>query len=283
MAQTIYRALTRSGLLLQMPLRRLPGLIVTDWDETITMKDTILLVAETAYLAKPGYTPAFSHFTNVYLKAYEDYSREFGPRTSLEQERRFQQGLGPVEATSIDEITRLGLFKGTTPEQYRSQASKVRLREGFLEFMRKAAQKNVPVAILSVNWTRHIMEAVLAAHGFAAAQIFVNELDMQQGVCTGHFDSGICIRTGLDKLEVVERLKKEHGLVVYIGDSSTDLFSLLAAEVGVVMEGSSVGARLEQLGILVTPLSGGSDGGEGGVYSGGWSDVSRLLDEAEAH
>lgn len=281
------RPLAATRLVLRMPLRKLPGVIVTDWDETITVDDTILLVAETAYLAKPSYSPAFSHFTDVYLKAYGDYSRSFGERTTLEQEKRFQQGLGPVEAASIDEITRLALFRGTTPAQYRSQASKVKLRGGFIDFMKKAKQQNVPVVILSVNWTRHIMDGVLEPHGFGGTRIFVNELEQDRGVCTGRFDSRVSVRTGLDKLAVVEKLREEHGLVVYVGDSSIDLFSLLAANVGVVMEDGSVRERMEQLGVSVLPLesfaelpdeaTGKHDGGP--VYTGGWNDVSTLLDD----
>lgn len=265
-----------------MSSRFTPKLIISDWDETITTKDTIKLVSETAYLSKPNYKPNFDHFTSVYLNAYDQYSKRFkeknGARDSLEKEVLFQKQLKEVEMTSINEITRLELFKGISPEHFKAQSSKVTIRPHFVEFLNLALKNNIPVIILSVNWSKIMIEATLAYHKIDVSklQIIVNDLEIDEAtqLTTGKFSSLISVRTGIDKWDIVKRLIKDDKKdVVYIGDSSTDLLSILEVQVGIIMQGGSVLKSLKDLNIPLKNLSKSNDLQKNTKYVANWQDL----------
>lgn len=276
-----------------------PKLIVTDWDETATEHDTIALVAEAAYLAKPNFTPKFTHFSQVYMDAYEKYCREFGrSRNDLVTEIEFQTGLRAVELASINEMQRLQLFKDVPVEVFQQQAQKVTLRPGFLEFLKRSIKNEVPVVILSINWSQVFIEAALAHHGVDPSNVtvLVNNLEVDLGRTTGRFAAGSAPesgqfgsvatkdlsrfgpRTGPDKLAVVQRLTEEYGEdIMYVGDSSTDLLSLLEVPFGVAMDGGSVLNTLERLLLPFTDLSGATAVDTGTLYVGNWTDLNHKI------
>lgn len=231
-------------------IRRMrPRAIVTDWDETATVSDTISLVAQTAYKVKPQFSPQFDHFSKVYMDAYSAYTRRFeqvhGSR-SLSNEHEFQLGMRRVELTSIDEITRLGLFSGLSGDDFRAQASQVRLRPGFTGFLARCRQLSIPVEILSINWTSLLIKECLRLEGFDDIKVTVNELEFKDNVTTGHWLPHPEIRTAIDKLEYVRSLGDD---IMYIGDSGTDLLAILEARWGVVMEGTSLIKQLDKYGV----------------------------------
>lgn len=260
-----------------------PKLVVTDWDETITQHDTISLVAEAAYIAKPTFSPKFDYFSQVYLDAYAKYSKAFGgPREDLQAEIKFQSGLQQVELSSISEMERLLLFRDVPEKLFHQQAEKVALRPGFLEFLRSALDKDIPVVVLSINWSRVFIEAALAFHGVDTSKlrILVNDLAMDPslGRATGRFAPSPSIRTGPDKLAAVQDLVRQCGPnVVYVGDSSTDLLSLLEVPLGVVMERGSVVSTLDRLKLPYVPLGTAESLDPHTLYVGNWNDLSRKI------
>lgn len=263
-----------------------PKLFVVDWDETITNEDTIKLVAQAAYNKKQGYEPKFDHFTDIYTNTFNEYSRDFssknGTRDSIEKEIKFQTGMQNVEMSSINEIKRLKLFEGITGEEFQQQANNVTLKPNFIEFLSKCQESKVPVIILSVNWTKLIMETVLRACGFKENEFLkfmVNELEFKNGVSTGNFKESISIRTGLDKLNIVNDLVKQYGTTCYIGDSMTDLLSLIDSDIGVAIEEGSVIESIKNLNFPIKNLSEAEELRKEEVYVGNWSQVADLLDK----
>lgn len=254
-------------------------LIVADWDETITTKDTIALLAEAAYAAKPDYSPPFSHFVDIYMQALLLYDRRSHPRTTLAAERQYQEGLPPVEMASIEEIERLRLFEGVRREQFVRVGKKVQLKDGFLRFCSHCNAQGIPVVVLSINWSRYFIAQCLKQHGVENVVVVSNELEFQDDVCTGLFDKKVSIRTGIDKESQVQQLRNqwENRLLWYIGDSSTDLFALLESDVGVVIDGGKVGQVAAKLGIPVVPLDAKKSQKEQGLYSGSWDDIVNAL------
>mmetsp|Transcript_2071 Transcript_2071/g.2253 ORF Transcript_2071/g.2253 Transcript_2071/m.2253 type:complete len:256 (+) Transcript_2071:23-790(+) len=224
-----------------------PKLFVIDWDETITNEDTIKLVAQAAYNKKKEYEPKFDHFTDIYMKAFNEYNENFtskyGERDTIEKEIKFQTGMQNVEMSSINEIKKLKLFEGIDEEEFLAQGNHVTLKPHFTEFLTKCQELKIPVIILSVNWTKLIMQAVLLKNGFKENEnlkIMVNELEFKNGISTGNFNKAISIRTGLDKLNIVNSLIKQYGKTCYIGDSMTDLLSLIDSDIGIAIEEGSV-------------------------------------------
>lgn len=265
--------------------RTVPHLFITDWDETITTKDTIRLVAEAAYKAKPGFQLPFEHFINVYGSAYNKYKSQFSKtyreRDTVEKEVLFQKGLHDVEMASINEMTKHKLFAGVTKDNFKEQASKVVLRPHFINFLRKCVSQEIPVVILSINWTKIIIEAVLAAHGFKESKflkIVVNELEFRENVSTGNFDQRISVRTGIDKLSKLKEISEGFNYTCYIGDSSTDLLALLQCDLAIAMKDSSVISLLHKLNVPCKYLGETNDFLREEVYIAEWKEICSFLE-----
>ena len=102
------------------------------------------------------------------------------------------------------------------------------------------------------------MEAVLQKIGFKEGEnlkIMVNELEFVNGISTGNFNESISIRTGLDKLNIVNSLIKQYGKTCYIGDSMTDLLSLIDSDIGIAIEEGSVIESVKKLNFPIKNLS----------------------------
>lgn len=253
-------------------------MIIADWDETITTKDTIALLAEAAYNAKPSFKPPFLHFVDVYMQASCAYKRKYAhPRTSVAEERQYQLGLHPVEMSSIDEIVTRGLFKDVSRSHFDAVAKKVQLRDNFLEFLNHCRCSQIPVIVLSINWCRYFIEQVLRRYGFEPSNILevvANDFEYKNEICTGQFDGKFSVRTGLDKVEYMKQMKNERK-IMYIGDSSTDLFPLLESDLGIIIEGGLVKLVAEKLGITVKELQGWRE--ENCLFEGSWTDILNAL------
>ncbi|CAH6723957.1 hypothetical protein CLIB1444_24S00342 [[Candida] jaroonii] len=199
--------------------------ILIDFDETITTKDTISLL-----LSLPQHHLQPSHFSDIYLSAYKSHVKSVA---NVEDEINFQKQLLSVENTSINALQHEKFFKGITANQIARLSSEVAVQPGFFTFLRKCKTLNLAVSILSLNWSSVLIRSVLGEFG-NDVEIVCNDLEMVDGVCTGNFKGNI--RTGYDKLQYIRQFPQK----VYIGDSRSDLLSLLASDVGIVMESGSL-------------------------------------------
>ncbi|KAK6460462.1 HAD-like domain-containing protein [Scheffersomyces coipomensis] len=263
----------------RLPTERwFPDLIITDWDETATLEDTIKLVASVPYINKPDFQPKFSYFTEIYLDSYKKYSTQFqheiGHRDSLEKEIKFQTGMKMVELSSINAITDHNLFKDLTKQQFQDQAKNVKLKPGFIEFVKNSQQTNIPIVILSINWTSILIKQTLDNAGIDTNNgitFMVNEFEFKsnkfgQEVTTGKWNPQPSIRTAIDKLQITEHLLETNQNIMYVGDSSTDLLSLLEANTGIVIEGSSLSDSMQKYIFIKDRL-----------YVGNWDELNKLI------
>jgi hypothetical protein len=136
---------------------------------------------------------------------------------------------------------------GLTQADVVAAADSIALRPGSLRTLSAAAASGLPVSILSVNWSKRMMQAVLqpaaaAANGQPQQQqqleIHANELAWgPNGVSTGNIQREI--QCGRDKGRVMEDLLQQHrsssssssGAVVYVGDSSSDILPLIKVRI----------------------------------------------------
>lgn len=217
----------------------MPRVLVCDWDETITTKDTTLLVAQTAYVHKQN-LPPFDTFVQMYLDAAAKFAAQKLPRLSVEEEEQYQRRAREMEMVSIGAIERAGIFLGLTRADFEAQALQVVLRPGFVQLVAKARETHTPIYIVSVNWSKTFIEAALALHGVHGIVVRANDFEFDNnGICTGKFDRQWDIRTGADKKEELESVRAAHAAahVIYVGDSSGDVLPLRVADTGVVMRG----------------------------------------------
>ncbi len=232
--------------------------IVMDWDDTITNKDTIQLVAEAAYITTPKFPRDWSHFAELYYSNYKLYTENFGVRNTLKDEFEFQKGLKQIELSSVNEYVGLQLFKDVTLKTLEDQASKVEIKPNFFQVFKKLYDSKVPVIILSCNWTSVIMSKIFKDHGFEQDenfQIITNEFEHINDKLTGQVKEDISIRTGADKVEHVRKLLKElnnsgiQDAVYYIGDSATDILPMLEVDYGIIIGDGSALKTLQKLNI----------------------------------
>ncbi|CDK26440.1 unnamed protein product [Kuraishia capsulata CBS 1993] len=246
------------------------GLLITDWDDTVTDGDTMELCFNAVSQSKPGSLYDHSYFLKLYLQARNEFlaqisSKPYSKRATFSEELAFQEDVKRSEESSAAEAVRLKFFKGVSESDFRKQADKIILREGFLECLAKVREHGIPVEIVSVNWTGKMIDETLRRNGYTGdcIQISSNEFEFDaDGVCTGDLYRGNPLtkdglRTGADKLKITETLIEEHHKVskkevVYIGDSSTDVLSMIKADRAIIIKGGSAISVLEALGHEVT-------------------------------
>lgn len=248
--------------------------LVIDWDETATVKDTTSLVAEMAYLRKRPTAAAvsFTHYVDLYAVELARYARTAPNRTSLASELEYQEGIAEVETYSILAIENDGIFRGLTPADLVAPASEVVLRQPFLEFVSEL--RDTPLCILSVNWCRSLIKEVLDINEISAAGVYANDLEVVDGITTGYIVGGI--HSGIDKARKLREIRAQYPdkRLVYIGDSGTDIISIYEADVGIMLRGG-LGvdtlrriANVERLPSLVSFAP--------GEYVASWEEVSKV-------
>ncbi|QLG71361.1 hypothetical protein HG535_0B04010 [Zygotorulaspora mrakii] len=240
-------------------------IIISDFDDTITSRDTISLLGELPYLINPLLNPKWSYFQDAYMSNYHKFQKNpqaFGAQfaggrtfpllcssnetvtsanfyTLFATEIRYQQDRRLLEMTSTEEMTKRGLFKGITHSdicryvEYDPRIGASLLRNGFMEFI--SSLDSSEFYIISINWSKEFIHEVVGTSNIEASNIFCNELISQNGIYTGKFSNQIL--AGSDKLHELEKLLRKHqsdetdNRFWYIGDSETDLLSILHPKV----------------------------------------------------
>lgn len=243
-----------------------PTLVISDWDETITEEDTIKYVAQVPYIKQrqQRVLPPFEKFVESYNQNYTNLKNSFNfPNTTttsiecsnyLSQQIKFQDKLSTVENQSIELIEQSKIFEGLTKKDFQDYVNinhnKIKLRPGFSQFVKRCQNLNIPIIIVSANWTSIFIKQCLANHGLAVDDIITNELSFHSDdeeaktkmTTTGLWDkSKYTIRTSQDKLDIVKQIQEEKdSLIMYIGDSGTDLLPLLNVDFPCAIKGSRI-------------------------------------------
>lgn len=309
-------------------LRHRPIQIVLDFDGTITTKDTIEPLVQSAIaIQHPSLSPselsqtpeaeAWSNCKSQYLSDlaahYEKENQEpndgvavTGP-SALEREQSSLNALRDVEWASVQRVGESGVFKGVSREAFREMGKAaasgdpqsgdervVVVREGFVEFVRWIEQSRVQWGVVSVNWSwrwvRGVLDEALSDYGGGGTMaVKANDAEGSTGMIIGYPLHKVCynllkmtfdtnghqlnrkrthILTTADKLfaQKITLFYFDLGydspgpLTVYIGDSPTDLSSLLHADIGIIMNPASstpgdLSVLIEKCGYRILPVS----------------------------
>lgn len=229
-----------------------------DWDETITQKDTLSLLAPTAEEVKEG--PTFDYYQNEYVRGHEHFVQHFGEMKTKEDLLRFVKDVKQSESESISKVIQGGLFAGTTHAQRFQRLRLLQYRDGWADMARyiteRARSGMLEAYIVSVNWSKSFIAEGLrqASHNTKLAglyepgfsEIYSNELeeDAETTICTGRIVGPLQaepIVSGFDKLAICQKIAatKPDSVHIYIGDSLTDWPCLLWADVGILMGSNS--------------------------------------------
>jgi hypothetical protein len=254
----------------------------------------------------PPWSNFVNGWMNDYTDHANHYEPITSARTTLDQERQWLASLAPIENKSVHRVESSGIFKRVKASHVDHIAASsiksgdLQLRSHWDSlFNTLLADPSNRISILSVNWSaRFIRQSLLAASSNLASpeneslssyiqtmEIQANEIshlehtDGSDGRLSK--DSSTGIRTSADKLlrlplRCQQKLNKsvptsksaeqEEEIVVYIGDSATDLEALLAADVGICIRDDPMGSSqkelsdtLQRIGVSIRHLDEGID------------------------
>ncbi|KAK6362790.1 hypothetical protein TWF730_000245 [Orbilia blumenaviensis] len=190
------------------PLLPLIRHLVVDFDQTITLKDTLSTLITASPL--PNAPEIFErHLTKAYVEDYVAYVQAYPlGRDSILSEFAFLSSLRPIERKSIERVEGSDIFKGISRAAIALAAKKVKVRKpaGFAALVSKVlSQPAGKVTVLSVNWSvlfiREVLDSInsdeghpshlksLTASEFEKVEIIANNLvEDGQGFTTGKID-----------------------------------------------------------------------------------------------
>lgn len=220
--------------------------LVFDFDGTITQKDTISVLAQSAVnFQLRTHRNDFYGVWNLAVHSYmhqlrcaqDEYPIKAKDRRRLHEEIAYMEAMNPVELASLERVSNLGLFARMDDavlyqlgvEARRS--GEVVLRDGFMDLCRLARQRGWDLAIISVNWSRHFIGGVLSELG-TNTLVVANHIT-PAGKIEGPVALGRPLINATGKLEVLRPLLRDQRCI-YFGDSNTDLLCLVQ-HLGVAM------------------------------------------------
>ncbi|KAI9024422.1 HAD-like domain-containing protein [Phycomyces nitens] len=233
--------------------QRLGPLVLVDFDQTITIKDTIELLANTALrLTKSKLT--WDYFVDAYMRDYDKVIH----KTFLDPTAK-EHALAKAEQNSLTRVTANEVFKGLKRQDLldagRREASRC-LRPGVIDALKQISPSD-QLHIVSLNWSKDWILGFLDPLGLSQAQIHCNDLVYgKDGLSTGVIEQRIL--TTRDKQREMDHIvrQSQHTSTVYIGDSLGDLLPLINADIGVIIgNNQSLADAIRQHGFSLEPLS----------------------------
>lgn len=244
--------------------------LIFDFDGTITVQDTIFQLAQGAISLKHKYQqdllqPAWDAIVKSYGDDHKAFADAYTPceseRLSPEQELAYLSSLRDTENASLDRVDQSGLFSGLTAQHLfqmgKDQVSSgaVAIRQGFVEMVALARQKDWHVGVLSVNWSEAFIQGVLHP---IDVPVITNHISADGTIKGPHgFNDGVRLTTSRDKAnalnQLISKADRSSSPTVYFGDSTTDMECLLAHH-GIVISAdanSSLMKTLDRVGVTV--------------------------------
>ncbi|KAK7430878.1 hypothetical protein QQZ08_002668 [Neonectria magnoliae] len=235
--------------------------LVFDFDGTITQKDTIGVLADSAIAYQKHHRgedlqAEWDQVVRSYADDFQRYGRDHPvpaeQRKCAEDEVRFLSGMKDVEEASLRRVADSQVFAGLDAEkltragQDAVTSGKVKIREGFGDLLSLVEDRGWDACVVSVNWSRAFIEGVLLPHRI---RVIANE-PHADGSITGPEFLGGRMTNGHEKRSALAHVATDkQKRVVYFGDSTTDMECLL--EGGIVIaddEGSSLMRTLRRVG-----------------------------------
>ena len=228
--------------------------LITDFDETISERDTISTLVQTAAANRRGdkaqFLAAWQEMVQWYLTRYHRVCNVWqNHRHSIVD---FLKTFEELERASIQRVIEQGFLEGLTREGLRAVGRKVVKKSGVDRVLSAMQADGITVEILSANWSEALIEG--ATEGLCD-QIITNSLTYDTA---GRSTGGIHLHvvSARDKLRKFRERKKnppnpdeipdnrdsretERGggvtRTLYIGDSISDFLAILDADLGVLI------------------------------------------------
>ncbi|KAL8767494.1 MAG: hypothetical protein Q9209_006001 [Squamulea sp. 1 TL-2023] len=251
-----------------------PNHLILDFDGTLTTTSTLPLIYDIGYRLNPS-SPSWNSIYRAYIDDYNELKVSYSKhRTTLSQELDWLEHLRVIEYRSIARVEATKVFRGVTKDVMHAAAEgvtkdgKLELRKGWEKLVTMVMEEEGKVSVVSVGWSAAFIRGCLSAasrlvrpdreddaseKSFHIEHINVraNEvLDDEEGRMERYWkaaasDDRTRILTAADKFRVMtDTVGRDHHerpgqLVIYVGDSTTDLECLLHADIGICLRGEA--------------------------------------------
>ncbi|KAL9012444.1 MAG: hypothetical protein Q9173_002794 [Seirophora scorigena] len=257
-----------------------PVHLILDWDGTLTTSSTLPIIAQIGYDRNTSHPlPSWKTISDAYMSDLRAHTSIYSPpaaeRNTIAQELHWLESLRDVERKSMERAETAGIFKhvGSGDIQHAAEqavkAGTVVLRDHSIHLVRRVLRDGGKVGVVSVGWSGEFIRCFLRTALEASKEetkevVKVEDIDVrandivggEEGRMTRYFEHGGRkgeggIWTARDKRKVVNEMVAEEGdgkerVLVYMGDSVTDLECLLSADLGVcVRDGVESGEQTE--------------------------------------
>ncbi|PIA19625.1 hypothetical protein COEREDRAFT_5448 [Coemansia reversa NRRL 1564] len=272
--------------------------LALDFDQTLTTTDTLHLVASTARQKYPDRL-GFQWFIDKYMDDYYTFKNKWEPIIARHAEEKtvttalldqYLEAQREVEKASLARISQHAILAGTSRREFADGGCSVQLQPDSAKVINHFLRiPECHICIVSVNWSEDFIRGALEANGVKVSNdlpIYCNnpEFDNKTGLSTSIIRPRLV--AARDKTEVINKVKRETALqhraepiVVYIGDSLTDLPSLLLADAGfLVGQSGSVSKWCRLLGIEFD-TSRPTEGDKVLYHLHDWSKAQHIIDQ----
>jgi 2-hydroxy-3-keto-5-methylthiopentenyl-1-phosphate phosphatase len=247
--------------------------VFLDFDGTLTTADT------TEKLVGLGYSHNQQHSTDVreweeivaaYMEDMEHHVVTYEPqaeqRRSIEEECAFLASLKEIEQRSVHRVETAGIFRGMTVKDIDEyaleevQSGGVLFREGWDTLLALVHRDGGSIGLISANWSAVWIRQCLyhasrvdVRDVLKNLRVYANELVKldKPGGASGETTkkADIVISTSHDKARVLRERRQEigDGVILYVGDSSTDLEALTTADIGIIIRNDSIKSGHKEL------------------------------------
>ncbi|CEP17326.1 hypothetical protein [Parasitella parasitica] len=209
-------------------------LILIDFDQTITLQDTI------GPLGKFGVnftqnTKPWSYFVDSYLQEYKEHRKHFFdlPKGDFKAFVAQLDSYRSIERASQERLSQYKVFQGVTRQALTDQANLLRaeyLQPGVIDVLQEYKDQ---IRIISLNWSKDWILGFLKELELSKDCIFSNDLEFDEsGKCTGNIIPTI-LTTG-DKQVAIDTFRQQFK-TIYIGDSLGDIEALIKADLGIII------------------------------------------------
>ncbi|KAG2233079.1 HAD-like domain-containing protein [Thamnidium elegans] len=224
-----------SSLQQQLPLITKLPLLLVDFDQTITIHDTIAPLGQFGVTQSHNRNP-WSYFADSYLNDYRTHRNQLDHLPNECTFNDFVQQLNtykPIEKASLARVSKHKVFQGLSRQAIKEKAfelSRTELQSNVISTLKLYKEQ---VRIVSLNWSKDWILGFLHQLGLEPEQIYCNDLTFMNDICTGDITPQI-LTTG-DKQQLInESIRANHG-VIYIGDSLGDIEPLVKSNIGIVI------------------------------------------------
>jgi len=236
--------------------------VYLDFDGTLTTTDTTEKLVGLGYRHNRQHSRDVREWEEIVVAYVEDmehhavtYEPQAKQRRSVEEECSFLASLKEIEQRSVRRVETAGIFRGLTVKEIDEyaleevQSGGVLLRDGWDRLLALVHRDGGSIGLISANWSAVWIRQCLYHASRVDVREIVKNLRIYANEVVGLDKPGGAsgevmkvINTSRDKAQVLRERRQEigEGVILYVGDSPTDLEALTTADIGIIIRGDSI-------------------------------------------